>query len=71
MDQAIKQELRRHAERLARLSRIEQVAQAEKDDASVDKAKALAAKENERHDKWMSKHAADPLPAAETNGGAK
>lgn len=80
-DEAVKQELRRHAERLARLERIKEVAQTEKDTATVEKATSLIAKENERHDKWMNKHvttaAAAPgtpataTPAADTKGGAK
>lgn len=71
MNEALKQELRRHAERLARLERIKAVAQTEKDAASVDKATSLIAKENERHDKWMNKHVATATPAADTKGGAQ
>jgi hypothetical protein len=63
MNAALKQELRRHAERLARLERIKTVAQAEKDTATVEKATTLIAKENERHDKWMGKHVATAAPA--------
>ncbi len=70
-DDALKQELRRHAERLARLDRIKDVAQAEKDTATVEKATSLVAKENERHDKWMTKHVATPTPAADSKGGAQ
>jgi hypothetical protein len=69
---ALRQELRRHAERLARLERIKAVAEAEKDKESIEKATKLIAKENERHDKWMTKNvpvlgtapAASPVPAA-------
>jgi hypothetical protein len=57
MDEALKQELRRHAERVAKLERIQSVATTEKDKASDEKATKLLAKENERHEKWMSKHA--------------
>jgi hypothetical protein len=82
MDEALKQALRRHAERLARLERIKAVAQTEKDTATVEKATTLIGKENERHERWMNKHvaigAADPpgagatpTPAADTKGGAK
>jgi len=53
---ALRQELRRHAERLARLERVKAVAETEKDKASVEKATSLMAKESERHDKWMSKN---------------
>lgn len=64
-DDALKQELRRHAERIARLDRIKSVATTEKDNDAVERATKLIAKENERHDKWMSKHVTD------TAGGAK
>jgi hypothetical protein len=69
MDVPTKQELRRHAERLARLERIKQLAEADKDTATVDKATALIAKENARHDTWLSKHggsATAPTPATAT-----
>lgn len=71
MDEALKQELRRHAERLARLERVKAVAQTEKDTGTVEKATTLIGKENERHDKWMNKHvtvAAAPGAAAATPG---
>jgi hypothetical protein len=58
MDDSVKQELRRHAERLAKLERIKAVATTEKDAANADKATALITKENARHDKWMDKHVA-------------
>ncbi len=69
---ALRQELRHHAERLARLDRIKAVADTEKDKDTAEKATKLIAKENERHEKWMSKHAsaagAEPgtTPAAAT-----
>ena len=53
---ALRQELRRNAERLARLERIKAVAEAEKDKDSVEKATKLISKENERHEKWMTKN---------------
>jgi hypothetical protein len=70
MDAATKQELRRHAEMLARLERVKSLAQADKDGATADKATALVAKENARHDAWMSKHASTltPTPAPEKAG---
>lgn len=81
MDDAWKQELRRHAERVAKIERIKVIAEGEKDKATVEKATTLLGKENERHDKWMAKHApqggttgvtgATPTPAADTKGGAK
>lgn len=53
-DDALKQELRRHAERIARLDRIKVLAGEAKDTESAEKANKLLAKENERHEKWMS-----------------
>jgi hypothetical protein len=80
-DEALKQELRRHAERLAKLERIKAVADTEKDKASSDKATSLIAKEDARHDKWMEKHVSGSMPAAgsaatpaaapATSGGSK
>jgi hypothetical protein len=72
---ALRQELRTHAERLARLERIKSVADAEKDKDSAEKAAKLVARENERHEKWMTRNAATvggvvpvttpvPVPAA-------
>lgn len=66
---ALRQELRRHAERLARLERVKAVAETEKDKDSVERATKLIAKENERHDKWMSKHATEATPAAAPANG--
>ena len=63
-DEALKQELRRHAERLAKLERIKTVADTEKDKATSDKATALIAKEDARHDKWMDKHVSGATPTA-------
>jgi hypothetical protein len=54
---ALRQELRTHAERLARLERIKAVADAEKDKDSAEKAAKLVARENERHEKWMTRNA--------------
>ena len=39
---------------MARITRIKEVAQTEKDDDSVGRADKLLKKEQERHDKWMS-----------------
>jgi hypothetical protein len=75
MDEALKQELRRHAERLAKLERIKAVATTEKDTASADKATGLITKENARHDKWMDKHvvtgSATPTTATTPTEAAK
>ena len=74
MDEALRQEIRRHAERRARLDRVKAVATEAKDADAVDRATKLIAKEDERHDKWMSKHAAtpvDPVPVTAPKGGAQ
>lgn len=74
VNDGLKQELKRHADRVARLERIKVVAQTEKDNDNVEKATKLLAKENERHDKWMDKNVlgAAPVPAAtDVKGGAK
>jgi hypothetical protein len=67
MDESVKQELRRHAERLAKLERIKAVATTEKDTANADKATSLITKENARHDKWMDKHVAGGAATPTTN----
>lgn len=64
MDEATKQELRRHAERLARLERINALALEAKDTDAIDRAAKLTAKENARHDKWMTKLSASPAGGA-------
>lgn len=55
MHPSLKEELKRHARRLARLERIQAVATASKDDDTIDRVKKLIEKENARHEKWMSK----------------
>jgi hypothetical protein len=62
-DDALKQELRRHAERVARLERIKTVASDAKDNDTSERANKLLAKENARHDKWMEKASASPAAA--------
>jgi hypothetical protein len=57
VNEAMRQELRRHAERTAKLERIKSLAEADKDKETVEKTTKLLAKENERHDKWMEKNA--------------
>ncbi len=66
MDASVKEELRRHAERVARIERIKVVATDAKDTDATDRAGKLLGKENARHDKWMEKHvaAAAGTPAA-------
>jgi len=72
MDASVKEELRRHAERVARIERIKAVATEAKDTDVVDRAGKLLGKENARHDKWMDKHVATAaaVPAAVTATGA-
>src|SRR5262249_21644537 len=50
MNDAMKQELRRHAQRIARLERIKQLASDAKDDAATTQVAKLVDKENARHD---------------------
>jgi hypothetical protein len=71
-DDALKEELRRHAERVARLERIKSVATDAKDADSGARATKLLAKENGRHDQWMTKRAsATPTtPATPTTAPA-
>ena len=57
MQQAFKQELERHARRIARLERIHAVAAEAADGASLDRAEKLIDKENERHERWPSTYA--------------
>jgi len=77
MDSAVKEELRRHAERTARIARIKSLADTAKDADASDRATKLQAKEDARHDKWMAKHVATPsttpaaTPAIDTKGGAQ
>jgi len=51
MHPSLKEELKR---RLARLERVEALAKDSKDDDAADRVKKLIAKENARHEKWMS-----------------
>ena len=53
----LKMESVRHARRVAHLRRIRAVADAAKDPAAVQRADSLAAKENDRHEKWVMKFA--------------
>jgi len=54
MAQALKEEIKRHARRLARLERIKDLAEDEKEDAALERIGKLVAKENARHDKWVA-----------------
>ena len=67
MAQAMKEELARHARRVARILRVKEVAQTENDDDAVQRADKLLAKENARHDKWMASYDAK----GDAKGGGK
>jgi hypothetical protein len=54
MHASLREELKRHARRLARLDRIEALAKSANDDDALARVKKLISKENDRHDKWMS-----------------
>lgn len=66
---ALKEELKRHARRLARLERIEALAKDEKDEDAEARVKKLIDKENARHDKFMAKLESEQ--GAEKKGGEK
>ena len=67
---SVKEELRRHAERTARIERIKAVATEAKDTDAVDRAGKLLGKENARHDRWMEKHVATAAAAAAPGAAA-
>jgi hypothetical protein len=67
MTAAMKQELARHARRVARLEVVKRVALDQKDQTSADQSTALLDKERARHDKWMKNF----NPKAEQKVGAK
>jgi len=54
MSEALRQEMTRHARRLARLERIKAVATEAKDNANLLRVTKLIAMENERHDKFTT-----------------
>jgi hypothetical protein len=54
MTDALKQELRHHAQRVAKLERIRNVATEAKDTATVTRATKLLDKENARYEKWLA-----------------
>jgi hypothetical protein len=71
MDASVKEELRRHAERVARIERIKAVATDAKDNDAVERSAKLVGKENARHDKWLEKHVGTAgTPAAVTPAAA-
>jgi hypothetical protein len=68
MSTAMREELKHHARRLARLERVKDVADEANDADSVARADKLIEKENARHDKWMAGY---DVKAASTKEGAK
>lgn len=56
MARAMKEELERHARRLARLRRVRDVAEDESDTATLERVDKLIAKENARHDRWLGNY---------------
>lgn len=69
-NQGVQQELRRHAEAVARLERIKEIADTDgKTDASA-RATAVLAKENARHEKRLATLTGSAAPAASASGGA-
>jgi hypothetical protein len=73
MNQAMKEELQRHARRMARLERIKSLATESKDKDVVDRASKLIDKETTRHDKWITTYAATAQanPNTDTKAGAR
>lgn len=68
MTESMKQEVRRHAQRVARIERIKALAIEAKDKEATERADKLLTKENARHDKWVSnagKETGQPSKAAE------
>jgi hypothetical protein len=70
MDDAVREELRRHARRMARLARIKAVATEQKDNATVDRVGKLIDQENARDHKWLANFGAKAA-ADDMKGGAK
>ncbi len=69
MATAMREELQRHARRLARLDRAKSVATDAKDTDTATRVDKLIEKENARHDKWMAGY--DAKAAAGDKAGAK
>ena len=70
---ALRNELRAHAWRLARLTRLQSLAEAENNDAVIARIEALLAKENARHERRMAElgsKAATPGQAKDAGGPA-
>ena len=65
----MKEEVKRHARRIARLERVKSVADEAKDTETVTRVDKLIEKENARHDKWMAGF--DAKAAGGDKAGAK
>jgi len=65
---AMKQELERHARRLARLERVKDLAEEAKDTEATERVQKLLDKENARHDKWMANYDAKVTGAKGADG---
>ncbi|MGC4095371.1 MAG: hypothetical protein QM756_47085 [Polyangiaceae bacterium] len=68
--QGLADEMKRHAHRVARIERARQVAEQAKDTEGVARAEKLLTKENERHERWLSKQTAAPAPSAAPSAAA-
>jgi hypothetical protein len=70
---AMKLDLRQHAERVAKLERIRSLASDAKDTATVDRASKLLEKENARYEKWIGTLNVKTEPTADikAKGGAQ
>ena len=69
-NQTVQHELRRHAEAVARLERIKEIADADGKTELSARATAILAKENARHEKRLATLTASAAPAASASGGA-
>lgn len=71
MDDVMREELKRHARRTARLERIKALATEAKDKDAIDRASKLLDKESARHDKWMTNFAATAANVADPKAGGR
>jgi hypothetical protein len=71
MEAGMKEELKRHAQRTARLERAKSVADEAKDADTVARVDKLIEKENARHDKWLAGYAAKAMMGDKDKAGAK
>jgi len=71
LEAPFKEELQKHARRLARLDRAKSVADEAKDADTVTRVDKLIEKENARHDKWMAGYAAKAAAGDKDKAGAK